>query len=114
MKVHPVNMLIAIAIGALLTYGMTAIDANTMKFTIGVGGFIFMAATLGTAFGVTFENGRSGVNIRVVGTLFFLVAVALNFVYATLSLSQTSYIVASGILFLVFVLVANAIHGSRQ
>lgn len=114
MKVHPVNMLVAITIGALLTYGMTAIDANTMKFTIGIGSFIFMGATLGTAFGVTFENARSGVNIRVVSTLFFLVAVALNLAFALLGLSQTSYVVTSGILFLVFVLVANAIHGSRQ
>jgi len=113
-RIHPVNILVAIVVGALLTYGITAFDANTMKLTIGVGSFVFMASTLGAAFGVTFENGRSGVNIRVVGTLFFVMAVALNLAFATLGLSQTSYIVTSGILFLVFVLVANAIYSARQ
>ncbi|WP_024972609.1 hypothetical protein [Ralstonia pickettii] len=114
MRIHPVNLLIAIVIGALLTYGITSIDANTMKLVTGVGSFIFLAATLGTAFGVTFENGRSGVNIRVLSTLFFVVAVVLNIVFATMGFSQTSYVIASGILFLVFVLVANAIYSSQQ
>jgi len=95
-------------------YGITAVDANTMKLTIDVGSFVFMAPTLGTAFGVKFENGRSGVNIRVVGTLFFVVAVALKLAFATLGLSQTSYIVTRGTLFLLFVLVANAIYSTRQ
>lgn len=114
MRVHPVNLLIATVIGALLTYGITSIDANAMKGTTAIGGFIFLAATLGTAIGVTFENGRAGVNLRVLSIVFFVAAFSLNMVFAMFSLSQTSYIIVSGICFLLFVLIANAVYSSRQ
>jgi hypothetical protein len=114
MKIHPVNLLVAVVISALLTYGFVSFDSNTMKVVIGIGSFITLAATLSIAMGVTFENVRGGVNIKIVSFVFFFGALILNLIFALTSFSQTSYIITSGITFLLYVVVANAIYGTKQ
>jgi len=114
MKVHAVNLLIAIAVSALLTYGVISVDANVLKGAIGLGPFIFLASTLSMAIGVSFENPRVSVNVKLVSAIFFVVALCLNLVFAFISFSQTSYIITSGVIFFLYVLVANSIYGAKQ
>ena len=114
MKAHPVNLLIAIAVSGLLTYGIFSLDSNVLKGAIGVGSFIFLASTLSTAIGLSFANARVGVNAKLVATIFFFVALILNLLFAFNTFSQTSYIITSGVTFLLYVLVANSICGAKQ
>lgn len=114
MRIHPVNFLAAIVISALITYGTVSLDSNTLKGVIGIGCFLFLAATLSMTMGVSFENGRVGANVKVVSVLFFIVALILNLVFGFFVFSQTSYIITSGIFFLLYVVIANGIFGARQ
>ncbi len=114
MKAHPVNLLAAIVISALLTFGVTSLDSNTMKATIAIGGFVFLVTTLSLGMGFTFANARAGVNVKVVSFVFFIGAAVLNVVYGFFSFSQTSYIITSGVLLLLYVVIANALFGARQ
>jgi hypothetical protein len=114
MKVNAVNLLVAVAVSMLLTYGIMSIDANTMKATIGIGTFITLACTLGLAIGFSIDDERVGANLRVVATVFFLGALLLNVAFAFAGLSQTSYIISAGVLFLVYVLIANALFGAKH
>ncbi|KAB2970617.1 hypothetical protein [Zoogloea sp.] len=114
MKVHPVNFLIAIVISALATYGLVSLESNTIRGFIGVGGFTFFASTLAVALGLSFNNARTGANIRVVAFCFFLISLLVNGVFALFNLSQTAYIITSGIFFLIFVLISNSIYGAEQ
>lgn len=114
MKVHPVNLLAALVISGLLSFGLGSLDSNTMKATIGVGSFMFFAITLAMSIGFVFENARSGANVKVVSVVFFVAAILLNFVFGFFSLSQMSYIITSGIFFLLYVVIANAIFGTGQ
>lgn len=114
MKIHATNLLIAAVICALLTYGIMSIEANTMKAATGVGTFISLASTLALAIGVSFDNARTGTNMRVVAMLFFAGSLILNALFAFAGFSQTIYIIACGILFLVYVLVANALFAARH
>ncbi len=114
MKIHAVNLLIAIAISALLTYGFVSIDSNLLKGAICLGSFIFLASTLSLAIGVSFENPRVGVNVKLVSAIFFVGSLSLNLVFALISFSQTSYIITSGVVFFIYVLIANSIYGARQ
>ena len=113
MKIHATNFLIAAAVCALLTYGIMSIDANSMKATVGIGTFISLASTLALAIGVTFDNARTGTNLRVVAFLFFVGALLLNALFAFAGFSQTGYIITCGIFFLVYVLIANALFSAR-
>lgn len=114
MKIHAVNLLIAIAISALLTFGFISIDANILKGAIGLGSFIFFASTLSMVIGVSFGNPRVGVNVKLVSTIFFVVALCLNLAFAYISFTQTSYIITSGVVFFLYVLLANSVYGARQ
>lgn len=114
MRIHPVNLFVAIIVGALLTYGISSLDSNTMKGVIGIGSFAFLAVTLSFAIGITFENARTGVNLKIISVLFFVGSLFCNLVFAFIPFSQASYIISSGILFLIYVLVANGIYGARQ
>lgn len=114
MKPHASHCLIAVAIAALLTYGLVNLDANAIKVAIGTGAFISLAGTLALAIGVSFDSPRTGTNLRVVASVFFMGALLLNGVFALAGFSQASYIITSGIFFLLFVLIANAIFTADQ
>jgi len=114
MKIHPLNCLIAVMLGALLTYGIVAIDANTMKGTTGIGAFVFLSCTLTSALGITFEQVRTGINVRIVSLVFFAVALVTNLVFALLALSNTSYVITCGVLFLLYVMIAQMIFSAKQ
>lgn len=113
MKIHSVNMLIAAAVCALLTYGLMSIDANSIKGTLGIGAFISLASTLALAVGVSFDRARTGTNVRVVAVLFFVGALCLNTIFAFAGFSQTSYIITCGVFFLVYVLIATALFEAK-
>jgi hypothetical protein len=114
MKVHIVNLLIAIVVSALLTYGVLSVDSNSLKGATGFGSFISFAITLALAIGVSFENPRVGVNVKLVSTIFFVVSLCINLLFAFVAFSQTSYVIAVGLMFSLFVLIANSIYGARQ
>jgi hypothetical protein len=114
MKIHATNLLIAAAICALLTYGIISIEANAMKAATGIGSFISLASTLALAIGVSFDNARIGANMRVVAVLFFAASLVMNGLFAFAGFSQTIYIITCGILFLVYVLIANALFTAQH
>ena len=114
MRIHPVNFLIALLVSGLLTYGLASVDANTLKGTTSVGGFLFLACTLVAAIGLEFARERTGVNVRVIASLAFVVALALQLVFSFGVFSQASYVIVNGIAFCSFVLVANAIYAAGQ
>lgn len=114
MRIHSVNLLIAILVSGLLAYGLTIIDANTLRGTLAVGSFLFFASTLGMAIGVTFDQPRTGVNARVLASSYFVLALGVQLVFAFGWFSQAAYIIATGLLFLSFVLFANTICSANQ
>jgi hypothetical protein len=114
MRIHAINFLIAAVVSALLTYGIVSIDSNSMKGLIGIGSFIFLASTLAIAIGVSFENARTEVNVKIVAGIFFAAAFFLNLAFAFIPFSQTSYIITYGIIFLLYVLIANGIYAAKQ
>jgi len=114
MKINPLNCLISVLIGALLTYGLVTLNSNTMKLLTGIGAFIFLASTLTSAIGITFSETRKGVNVRILSFVFFTVALFINLFFAILSTSQTGYIVTCGILFLLYLYIAQAIYSAEQ
>jgi hypothetical protein len=114
MKVHPVNLLVALVISGLLTYGIVSVNGLPYPGLIGVGAFVTLASTLVTAIGLQFENPRAGVNVRLVSLLFFAGLLLFHAAAAFLTPSQTVYVIVTGIAFMVYVLIANAVHSARQ
>jgi len=114
MRIHPLNLLIALLAAGLLTFGLASSDANSIKGTLAIGSFLILGSTLGTALGLEFANPRAGVNLRVVSGLFFTVGLVLQLVFCFAGFSQTSYVVVNGIVFLGFLLASSSVAGARQ
>lgn len=114
MKIHATNSLIAVTICALLAYAIISIDANAIKASTGLGTFISLASTLVIAIGVSFDNSRTGATMRTLAGTFFAGGLALNCLFAFAGFSQTSYVIACAIYFLLYVLLANALFAARH
>jgi hypothetical protein len=95
MRVHPLNLLIALMVAGLLSFGLASADANAIKGTLAVGSFLLLGSTLGTALGMECFNQRAGV-------------------FCFGQFSQTSYVVVNGIFFLGFVLAGSSVASAPQ
>ena len=113
MRIHPVNFMIATALAALLAYGLWSLDA-ALKNYIAVGAFVFLVGTLVPGMGIQYEQTRRAVNLKVLCTVFFLLALAENLAFALIDASATSYIIVCSISFLIFVFLANAVQTGKQ
>ena len=114
MKPHPVNLLVALVVSALIAFALTRVEDNPIPVTLGIGAFVSLAASLGLAIGTSFADARAGVNARLTAMLFFLLMFGSNLIFAFAGFSQTAYMVTTGILFMSFVMLANAVASARQ
>jgi hypothetical protein len=114
MKFNPLNLLAALVISGLITYGIINIESNIDPVVIGTGSFLFVASTLVALIGFSFRNGRVSTNIRVVAGLFFGVALFFNLLFAYMDFSQVMYVIGSGVSFLLYLVIVNAVANARQ
>jgi hypothetical protein len=114
MRVHALNLLIALIVSGLLTFGLVSVDANTVKGAMAVGSFVFLGSTLGTGLGLQLEQARTGVNLKVLSGLYFAIGLAIQLVFCFGWFSLTSYVITTGLVFVTFVFSANAIYTAKQ
>lgn len=100
MKINWILVLISLGISALAGYGFYAGTEN-MFLTFGSGVFLFV--TLFGMFAISF--GRGNTNIKVLSGIFFVLALAEHLIFVFLGFRQTAYIVITGILFLLYLLI---------
>lgn len=114
MKINLVQTIIAIAVSALIAYGLYNFHDSENKILLSVGSFLFFATTLVMSIGVSFEQSRTTTNIRVVSGVFFAIALISNLIFTFINFSVPSYVITSGILLLVFILIAYSINRAKQ
>ena len=114
MKLNPVNFALGILISALVAYGFYGLAGEELRISVTLGAFWFSVCTLAMVFGVRFEHSRTGSNLRVVGALGFTASIGINTVYSLATLTQSSYVIVSGIAFALYALVFRAIASTRQ
>lgn len=107
-------MVVAVGLSALIAYGLFTLAQGENKELIGIGTAVMSLATLVTAIGVSYKNGRTGTNVRTVGMLFFALGVGSNITFGLSGFSRPAYIVTNGIILLIFLLIANFIAKAKQ
>lgn len=113
MKLHPVNLIIAILFSAVAAYGLWSID-GVLKDYIAIGSFAYFVATLAPAIALLIDSGRRAVNFRLVCTVFFVLGLLGNLIFSYVPSSVTFYLVSNLIVFILYVFLANSIFSSRQ
>lgn len=113
MKINPVNFVIAVVLSAILAYALWSFDGE-LKNYVAVGAFVFFAGTLVPMLGGSYVYARSGINLRVMSGVVFVLGLIINGLFSTVCYSATAYIVISSLTFLGYILLANSIYGARQ
>jgi hypothetical protein len=114
LKANPLNLLIAILAGALLAYALWNLAGADTQGAIALGSFVFLASALACSAGLRYRDERAGRSVKLLGSVFFVVALLLNVFFAVTRFSTTVYVVVSGLVFLLFLFLANAVHGAEQ
>ncbi|WP_213524095.1 hypothetical protein [Nonlabens sp.] len=114
MRINLVQTTIAIAVSALITYGLYNFYVGDNKNLLSAGSFVFLTTALIMTIGASFEPPRTTTNIRVVSGIFFAIALISNLIFTFINFSVPSYVIVNGILLLVFILIAYSINKSKQ
>lgn len=113
MKLYPVNLAVAMLLSAVLAYGLWS-AAGYLQYYVAIGGFVFFVLTLVPAIGILIDSGRRATNFKIVCALFFVVALLSNIIFSFMPASETVYLVFHGVVFLIYVFLANAVFSMRQ
>jgi hypothetical protein len=111
MKINVLMCIVALAIGALAGYGFWAANSGEAgQLVMAIGSGVAFFVTLGGTIAVRSATGRGSIgNIRVVSALFFAVFLVEQIVCTVLPFHQAPYIVVTGVLLLVYVVISYSI-----
>jgi hypothetical protein len=112
MKVNGIFLLIAFAIAALAGYGFYAANSAETDIPLvnALGGGIALFITLGGAIAVRSEDeGGRTMNFAVSSWVFFVLLLIEQIVFCFVPFSLPPYVIVTGVLTLVYVLIAYAI-----
>ena len=106
MKFNAVTSLIALAIVALLAFGLYSwCRFAELNLLVAIFGGVACLLTLGTSLGISFEQPRKSTNIKVLSSLFFTIFLISNVVFCCLaSFSVPVYVIINGVLLLLWFL----------
>lgn len=104
-KINVIPTILAVAIAALSSYGFyVCCDSEECKTVVAIGGFVMLFASLFGMMGFTYEKTKNQSLVRVVSSLFLLVALISNIVFCSVSFAMPAYIIINGMLTLAYVL----------
>jgi len=109
MKIDAIFAFISAGIAALVAFGIFMVNAGeTYRILITVGSLLSLFVTLGGTLALSSPNGGTA-NIRVVSGLFFALLLVVHIVFSFVGVRLTPYVMITGILSLVYVLVCYSV-----
>lgn len=117
MKVNLIPLLIALAVAALAGYAFySANGAETdIPLANALGGGIAIFLTFGGAIAIGSRDGKgSTMNLRLLSIVFFVVMLVEQMIFCLVPFRVAPYIIVTGLLLLIYVLIAYGIGKSMQ
>ncbi|GHV88719.1 hypothetical protein AGMMS50267_10790 [Spirochaetia bacterium] len=112
MKINGVTLIIALAVAALAGYAFYAANgaATDIPLANALGGGIALFVTLAGTIAVgSKDGGGSTLNIRLASGVFFVLLLIEQIIFCMVSFHIAPYIIVTGILVLIYVLIAYGI-----
>jgi hypothetical protein len=112
MKINGIMLVIALAIAALAGYGFfSANDGEPYQMILAIGAGVVLFITLGGTIAIKSATGRGSVaNIRVLSALFLVLFVVEQVIFSFVLFRISPYIIVTGIMLLVYILIAYAVE----
>lgn len=115
MKINIVTSIIATAIAALLGYAVYSVagDNQYAETAFAASGIAF-AICLILGIGVSYEDTRKGISLRVLSILSVIIMAVSQFAFAYFGIHISSYICVNGIILLLYLLVFYGVYKAAQ
>ena len=115
MKFDLLKTLIAIGLSALLAYACYEIsDYDHVKWVITIGSFLTLSIPAIFALGLSSQQKRSGIVLKVLSWLILMIEFFSNGIFAFCDFSIPLYVIINGLILLVFVLIYNSIYRTQM
>jgi hypothetical protein len=114
MKINFVKTIIAMSISLLIAYALFSFNDIENRILLSVGGFLFLAVTLVVTIGTSFERPRTSTNIKAASGVFFVIGFIENLMFTFISFSIPTYIITSGLLLLIFILITYSLYRANE
>lgn len=116
MKFNVINTVIAVILSALLSYLCFSISSyESVRTLITVGSFLTIGVSLVASLGVKVPDyPRTSVLLKTVSSIFAALIVCDNIVFSFFDFSVPFYVILTGILLVVFLLVYSSVFNAKQ
>ncbi|MDR2542346.1 MAG: hypothetical protein LBC80_02710 [Treponema sp.] len=115
MKLNIFLTIISIAFAGLGAFGFYVVNASSPNSVlIAAGSCLSMFITLGGLFALSSTDRGTVLNVRVVSALFFILLLIEHIVFSFVSVILMPYVVITGVLLLLYVLICYAIIQTRK
>lgn len=116
MKLNIVGLIIALIMASLIAWCISLFtDNDTQTMVCGIGTFICLVITLTISLAVKYKFTRSGINIKIIATIFAFIFLLSNFFFALYSsFSVPAYIITNSLLVCFYALSVKSIFTSKM
>jgi hypothetical protein len=114
MKVDLFQTIIAIAIGALISYGFYIFNESDNNIIFSMVSFVILSTSLIFLLGTNFELTRTATKIRVVSGVFFVLAMISNLLFTFINFTILSIVITYGFIFLVYISVMYSLYTNKK
>ncbi len=113
MKINFFLLFLALVICGLISFGLYNTYDDRCFYSIATGGVAFLM--LGTALALRMpESPRSGVLVRVVSSIFFVVMLIMDILFTCRGIGSTAFIVVNGIMLCVWAALVYGLGRAKQ
>lgn len=115
MKLNIVPSIISAAFAGLIAYFLyITAEGDQQQLLLTIAGGLFSFLTLWGTMGYTLDEGRKAVNLKVCSGVFFIMVVAVEFVFACTGFSVPTFVIVNGVGVLLWFSMMYSLFRSKQ
>jgi uncharacterized membrane protein (DUF441 family) len=115
MKMNSLYLIITILISGLLAWGGYALSNDIdRKFYVIVALFVSLCVSSICGLAIQYKEKRSGVMIRTVCWIIFLMALIMDYVFSFFHFNIPLFIICNGLIILITILIVSSIHKTEM
>ena len=113
MKVNLFQTIIALAIGALISYGFYIFNESDNSIILGLVDFLIFSTSLIFLLGTNFELITVKVNVKVASGIFFITAMISSLLFTHLNFIESICVISYAIMYLLYILLLYFINKQK-
>lgn len=114
MKINKFTAFLAFCLATLVSYFLSSYQEINNKFILGIGCFVGLFISSVGTLALSFDYGRTTVLTKTTSSVFFILYLVSQILFANLSFTLPAYLLVNGILIIFLLIVLNSISKSKH